>query len=687
MDELNEMTAPPVAEVPTETAEKPEADEGQRKLIKKWSEKIVSAKKHYEKTFKQMRTNQEFARFGADKAWRESGNYTVPILARHINQTVASLYARNPKALATRRQRMMYKVWDGRPDSLQAAMESAQMNMQNGAPPDPNAMAVIKEVMSVQQMNLMFDRMGKTMTLLWQYYMDEQGANYKQQLKAAVRRSKVCKVAWIKLGYQRVLEERPEVSAQINDVTSKLANIEATLSEIQEGHADYGETSAAAAQLKSNIEDLQRDKDMVVREGPVISFPRATQVIVDPQCRQLKTLAGAGWIAEEFELEPCEIEKIYKVDIGSDFTWYAADGNPYDKKPEECKARVYQVWDQENLQVFTICEGHSNYLREPKTPDDWLERFWPYFPIVFNEPEDDKDFYPQSDVEQGADAQREYNRSRESLRQHRVAARPYYVTGKGLDDHEKSKLANHADHEVIEVPSLAAGQKIEDLIQRGPVANIDPNLYEVESVYNDILRAVGSNESKMGGMSGGTATESSIAEQSQSTEKSDNVDDLDEVLTELFRAGGQLMLLNMAKETVVEIVGPGAVWPDTPQTRKEAAMEIYLDMEAGSSGRPNRASELANLERAMPYLSQMSDINQEPIIKKYAPLLDIDPEELYAAGAPSMTALNAMMAKMAMGAGPGGGDPAAQQAGTAGATNAPSTQRNEPGPQPAYPAA
>jgi hypothetical protein len=679
-DQTAMTPAAPTVQAPKSSDEKPEATDAQKALIKKWTEKIVSAKKHYEPVFKQMRKNQEFARFGADKAWRDGGNYTVPILARHINQVVASLYARNPKAIASRRERMMYKTWDGRQDSLQAAMQMAPLG-------DPNALAIIQEVVAAQQMNLMYDRMGRTMSILWQYFMDEQGTNYKQQLKAAVRRSKVCKVAWVKLGFQRALEPRPDVSAQINDVTSKIANVEYTLTDIEDG--EYDKNGPESEQLRTNMADLQNDPEMVVREGPVLSFPKANQVIVDPACTQLKTLAGARWMAEEFEMDTCDIEKIYKIDVGANFKQYSPDGNPYDKKPEECSARVYQVWDQENLQVFTICEGYPGYLKEPSTPQDWLERFWPYFPIVFNEPEDDKDIYPQSDVEHGEHIQKEYNRAREALRQHRVAARPYYVTAKGLDEHEKRKLANHADHELIEMPTLASGQKVEDLIQRGPVANIDPNLYEVEGVFNDLLRSVGTNDAQIGGTSGGTATESSIADQSLAVQKSDNVDDLDEVLTDVFRAGGQLMLLNLTKQTVVDIVGPGAVWPDTPETRSEAAKEIYLDMKAGSSGRPNRASELANLERAMPYLQQVPGVNPEPLIKKYAPLLDIDPEELWAGSMPSMTALNAIMAKMAgapAGVGPGGGAPEAQSQGPQGAQNAPSTQRNEPGPQPAYPA-
>lgn len=673
LDNTTPMQPAPTAQEPSAAVDAPE---GETALVKKWCERIADSKKHHEKTFKQMRKNQDFARLGAPKDWVESGRYTVPILARHINQTVSAVYARNPKSVAERRKRMMFKVWDGREDSLNAAMEMAAVG-------NPEGMAIMQEVLQTMQANLMLDRMGQTVTLLWQYFLDEQGANYKQQFKALVRRSKVCKVGWVKLSYQRVLEPNPDVAAQIPDITSKIANIELTLSKIEEGDPNE-EDKAELEQLRLNLADLERDKEMIVREGPVLSFPRANQVIVDKACTHLKTLSGAGWVAEEFEKTPDEIKKLYGVDVGSEFKWYASDGNPYDKDPKDCTARVYEVHDKDNLQNFVVCEGYSKFLRAPKSPDMWLERFWPYFPLVFNEVEHDCEIYPQSDVEHAKDIQNEYNRSREGLRQHRIAARPYYVTAHGLEKTEKDRLANHADHEIIELPTLATNQKVSDLIQRGPVANIDPNLYEVEGVFNDLLRSVGTQEAQLGGMSGGTATEASIGEQSLSLSKSDNVDDLDEMLSDLFRAAGQVMFMHVQKETVIEIVGPGAVWPDTPMSRTEAAKEILLTMEAGSSGRPNRAAELANLERAMPYLTQMPGVSPKPLAKKYAALLDLDPDELNAEGAPSMTAINAMMAKMAMGGGAGPGDPAAQ--GAEGATNAPSTQTNEPGPQPGYPA-
>lgn len=684
MDEETQVppTEPEIATTTPET--KTDVPEQRRRLVEEWCEKITAAEKHYEETFKQMRTSQDFAMYGADKDWIDSNKYTVPILPRYINQSVSTLYARNPKTTYKRKQRLLYQMWDGRSDSLQAAMQMARLG-------DGASMALIQEVLSVRQQNMLLDRMGETLNILWQYYLDEQSANFKQQLKLALRRAKVCKVAYVKLGYQRALEPRPEITARIDDVTSKVAEVEKTLAEIAEGEL-YDEQSAKLEELRLNLQDLERDEMLVVREGPVFDFPKSDHIIVDPKCVHLKSLSGAEWIAHKFEMTPDDIEKVFQVDVGQQYTQFAPDGNPYSKDCEkQARAHVYEVQDKKNQQVFFICKGYKDFLREPATPEIWTERFWSIFPIVFNETEHYKEIYPRSDVEQAADIQREYNRSREELKQHRIAARPFYVTGAQLDETEKSKLSVHASHEIVTLPTLGPDADVSKLVQRGPVAPIDPNLYETEQHFGDLMRVIGYQEAQIGATSGSTATESSIAQQSQSVSQSDNVDDFDEMLTELARAGGQVLLMNVTKETVIEIVGEGAVWPDTPESREQAAKEIMLEVEAGSTGRPNQAAELANMERGMPFIQNLPGINPMPIGKRYLELLNIDVEDAFAENLPSITALNAIITKMATGnpAASGAaptGDPATDPAsqGQQGANNAPAAAQTQPGPQPAY---
>lgn len=688
-----DLATPAVAPEPaTNTdAEKPPVELGRAALVTKWLATAQEGEDFHREAFKEMRDNQDFAAFGADKKWVKAKKYRVPILARHINQSVSTLYARNPRVVVKRKRRMMYKLWDGRPDSLDVAMQGAQTG-------DPQAIALLTEVIEVRRMEKMLDRMAETLEILWNYYLNEQSANYRQQIKALVRRAKVSKIGYIKLGYQRTLEQNPEIVAKIDDITSKIDATKMLSDKVANGDVKDGD--AEMEQLKLVMADLQAQKDIIVREGPVLDFPKSTTVLIDPACTHVKSLSGANWIAFIYEMTRDRIKEVYDVDVGTITTGnaHASDGKkPYSarggKTAKVVEHRVYEIWDKRLQQVMTVCQGYCDFIKEPATPDAPLERFFPLFPVVFNEIEHDEMMFPPSDVENAKDIQNEYNRTREALRQHRIAARPYYVEAGRLSDEDKAKLADHDDHEVITVGALAANEKVENLVQRGPTAPIDPNLYEVEVHFNDLLRVVGSQEANLGGMAGGTATETSIAESSRTKADADNIDDLDEALTEVSKAAGQMMLMEMSKATVIEIVGDGAVWPDMPDSREAAAKELLLEVEAGSSGRPNQAQDLANLERVTPLLLQVPGVQPTPIGRRLAELIDLDPEELIVDGNPSITAINAILSKAAQGAPgggapqPGTGDPATDpnQQGGQGATNAPAAMLPAPGPQPAYP--
>lgn len=681
------------------TDKKPEVSEERKALVKQWCKDIKASRDHFADAFKRMRTCMTIAAEGAeDKSWIEGDKYTVPIINRHINQAVATLYARNPKAIAKRKAKLLYQVWDGDPQSLQAAQiamqppvdpltgqPAAATDPATGTPaewqPDPNAMAIIAEVQQVKQTILMYDRLGKTLQLLFQYFMEEQDAGYLEQIKAMVRRAKVCGVAYVKLGFQRQLKKNPDVEAQIADVTSQVARIEALMQ--QAADPDFiAEENPKVEELRLMLADLQSKVEVIVREGPVLSFPKATEIIVDKKCRHLKTLTGAGWVAHEFDKTTDEVLEDYGVTLNKgDYTGYRKKGDE-DKKEADCQehARLWEVQDKKRGQTFVVCDGYCDFLKEPAEPDVKIERFWTIFPLVFNEIESEDQLYPPSDVWNSRHLQKEYNSSREALREHRIASRPRYAAPKGkLEDEDKSKLASGSAHSILELQGMVGGDKILDLLQRVPSAPIDPNLYEVESVFQDIQRSVGSQEANLGGTAGATATESSIAENSRMTASADNTDDLDTLLANLAKSMGQLMLLELDIDTVREIAGPGAVWPQMPPKREEIVKDLHLTIEAGSSGRPNKAAELANYERAAPWLMQMPGLNPIPFLKRGLDLLEIDLEDAIVEGLPSITAMNQMAGKPAPAA---SDDPNAQ--GGQGGDNAEKPGGKEQGSQPAY---
>lgn len=669
--------------------EKPVVEPGVEQSVKKWQQKILAAKKYFEKDFKRMREDMMVARQGGSKDWVEGGNYTVPIINQYLNQAVASLYAKNPIATAEKRKTLDYKLWDGKPDTAMAALQNAMMG-------DPSAIALVQDIEQGRQKHEMLKKVGRTMEVLFDYFSNEQKPRLKPLMKSFVRRAKTCSVAYLMLGFQREYSQlSPDETASLEDSRNKLGELQRRMQDLVDGEM-YDSCQDEKFELETLIRGLEDKQNIILREGPKFMFPRSTEIIVDPRCTQLMGFIGAGWIVREFHKSPDDIKKIYQIDIGKSYTPYKQNGKgelaEYHRRADSDDdgkvdkgsglVCVWEVYNKDLQQTFTIIDGYNDYAVAPKEPDYWMEGFWPVFALTFNDVESETDLYPLSDVHMLKHVQAEYNRSREYRRLHREANKPKYAAVKGrLSDMDKEKLSNAPAHAVIEFESLGQGEKVADLVQRFESVPIDPALYETNSEMEDTLRIVGVQEANIGGTSGATATESSIAEGSRMSTLSSNVDDLDEFLSDVFGALGQLLVMELSQETVVEIVGQGAVWPE--MDRETVAKQIYLKVRAGSSGRPNKAAELANMERGMPYLIQLPGVNPYPLGRRYAGLLEIDLDDIVVEGMPSIQAINAQMGKAATQGAGTENDPAAQ--GNEGSNNQPSPQKNEPGPQPEYP--
>jgi hypothetical protein len=281
--------------------------------------------------------------------------------------------------------------------------------------------------------------------------------------------------------------------------------------------------------------------------------------------------------------------------------------------------------------------------------------------------------------------QRELNRSRQGLREHRVANRPATVYADGLlSEEDLDALRNHQVNALISISGLQPGQDVNTVIQALKGAPIDPNLYEVNPVFQDLLRAVGDQEADLGGTSGDTATESSIAAASKASAVGSAVDDIDETLTGIARAAGQILLLNVSEPVVKEIVGPGAIWPVL--TRAEVARDLFLEIEAGSSGKPNQAQEIQNFERLAPILMQLPGVKPTYLVKEAIRRMDdkADIDEAIADGLPSVASMNSGKLPGL----PGQGAAAGMQ-GPEGSNNAPAPpvpSSSVPSPPPANPA-
>ena len=702
MNDAYEMEAPQTgAAMPTEAPapepEKKEPDEATKAFVKEWTDRIVNAREYWAPTFKRMRKSMQIAKHGDTDDWTGKSDsptdrYVVPIVKREVNQAVARLYAKNPTTFAERKRRRMSTVWDGDMKSLSDALMAQRAAVSQELAPDPNLAAIIQDAQMVAEYTKMVDGLADTLNILDEYYMNEQAAGYKQQFKALVRRVKVCGVGYATLNYQRIMRKQPDVSGSIQDTTDQIMHVEQLMREAVGERID--ENSAKLEELRRSLADLQQKEYIIAREGPVLGFPRSTAIILDPCVQHVKTLTGCNWYAEEREMTPEDIEEEHKIDVRNNFKKYTpnAQDKPKwsDKQGKAVKsdlARVWRVQDKRSGLEFTICEGFPGYLKPPACPDVKIERFFNLFPLVFNEIEDEDEQIPPSDVWDVRHTARQFNEARQGLSEHRKQNKPGTCGPAGaLPPESIGKLATRASGDHIELPGLAADEDIRKKIMAIPTVPIDAALYDVEPIYGDLLRVVGAQAATQGTTRGDTATESSIANAAREVSDASAVDDLDDFLSDLAKSRGQLMLLELTKETVVEIVGPGAVWPDMPQTRDEIVKDLVLNIKAGSSGRPNKAAKIANMERAMPTLIQLPGVNPTPVAEEYLQLLDIDTEKAIVDGLPSIVAQNSMASKPSPQ--PGTGDPTTDPGaqGGEGGDNAPVPQQDEPGSQPAYPA-
>ena len=119
----------------------PERD---RRLVSELIRRIKDDKRHHEKAFKRMRRDMNIAMWGSDDKWDEN-SYRANVTGRQVKMKTASLYAKNPKSVARRRETMDFTTWDENPQSLQMAMMVVQQatQMLAVASHDPAAVAAM----------------------------------------------------------------------------------------------------------------------------------------------------------------------------------------------------------------------------------------------------------------------------------------------------------------------------------------------------------------------------------------------------------------------------------------------------------------------------------------------------------------------------------------------------------------
>lgn len=646
----------------------------EKNLVKTILKRIRADEHHHKKAFEQMREDMYIARHGHAPGYPVD-YYKANITGRHIKQKTASLYAKNPKAVARRRETIDYRVWDEKPQSLQMAMQivmQAQQLLAANPMADPStippemmiafqeAQAVVQDFQEGTKRRQEIGKIGKTLEILFAQALREQKPlDFKTGMKQLVRRACTTGVGYVELGFQRETGPKPELTQALGDFRSRLAHLKMLAERIGDTENPVMPDDPEIAELERSIAALMAEPEIVLREGLIVDFPQSTKVIPDRLTKQLTGFVGARWVTIKYLFTPDQVQEIFGVDIGKGYNGYTYSGRRPDDKSfnervEESDPDFEKVGKGEGLVcvskhfdktaglVYYVADGYDKFLREPAAPDVFVEDFWPLYALTFNAVESEDELFPPSDVRLMYDMQREYNTSRQGKREHRKAARPRYTFSNGALEKEDATNLATADAFTATGLNLPPNQKLSDILDVVPVPGVDPNLYDTGEIFTDVTLVVGTNESQFGGVARATATESAIAANASASSDGSSIDDLDAFLTAVARAAGQILLREMSPETVMRVAGPGAVWPQ--MTLADIADELFLEVEAGSTGKPNQAVEIQNWTQMLPFLLQMQGIDPIWLARESIRRLDdrLDLTEAIAEGTPSMMAANHM---------------------------------------------
>lgn len=705
-----------------------EAPAQDQALVRTIHQRIKEDIKHHEKAFKQMRRDMHVAKYGRLPG-ASTENYTANIAGRHVKQKTAGLYAKNPKATARRRETLDYELWDENPQTLQlayqsvmnfealraqaqAAAEAAPMiDPKTGLPVQPDipvtadieqAQALLADFQRGTAQRTIIQKTGRTLEILFAQALREQKPlDFKMGMKKLVRRACTTAVGYVELGFQRETGPRPGLAEQLADHRARIDHIKNLAQGIAEG--EHVEGDSELAELEHAVAALQAEPEVVVREGLIVDFPMSTKVIPDKLCKSLVGFVGARHITLEYLFSHDEVKELFGVDLPKNATDDSSDKNgnmagdeddgtspqidmDFDddsssrRKGNGGMVKVFKHYDKPSGLVYFLAEGYQKFLRTPAAPDVFVEDFWPVYALTFNDVEHEDELYPPSDVALLLDMQLDYNRSRQGKREHRKAARPRWAfsMAAGLTDEDIQKLKTCEPFEAVGL-TMDPQTKLAEMLQPIPVPGVDPNLYDTGEIFQDTQLVVGTQEAQFGGVSKATATESAIAANSSASSDGSSVDDLDAFLSVIARASGQILLREVSQETALKVVGPGAVWPHLTLT--EIAEELYLEIEAGSTGKPNQAVQVNNAKTIIPFLLQTGEITPMWIAKYLIRILDdkIDVTDALIAGIPSIVARN--QNKQIAAADPAA-DPTAQ--GPQGATNGPAPPGGEGGSDAAF---
>lgn len=460
-------------------------------------------------------------------------------------------------------------------------------------------------------------------------------ADLKGEAKTAVGAALTTSIGWMKLAWHEDRGMDPISVRRLASLQENLANVDMLRAKVAEGQSSNldavrQEIAEAMAAIESQTEELiARGLVIDAVPGEDMTVPIGVTRVAKPteapwlghrifmKVEKLKTtfpdVPEERWkkISTYSQRKPrmairVGIDEHPSIEMASEAGQFTqgADGKTVDmaESGDGDFGCVHEVWDKTEGVIRWLVEGLECYARPPSPPEISVTRFYPFYNMAPVEADGQR--YPQSLVARSFPLQDEYNARRSALKKQRARAKQGILADATmLDKDEAGKIEKSVEGEITFVRSTG-GVKIREIFMEKPVVQLDPALYEVDSIRRDFEEIWGIQQALQGGIQvEKTATEADIQQQGFNVKTAFMREPLEAMLQEMAVATAEILLQRLNSEDAMEYAGPGAVWPDNASISDLASL-VSVNIKAGSTGKPNTAAERNAWAQTMPMVTE-----------------------------------------------------------------------------------
>jgi len=450
-------------------------------------------------------------------------------------------------------------------------------------------------------------------------------AELKEEMRANISTALTCGLGWIKMVWQEDNGMDPIALKKLNSLQENMQLVE----ELRKQATDPTSTphlDQLQQRIAEIIAGMQQQKEVVVARGLVVDNISPEDITVPLGVTRVSKVSSYPWIDQRafMRLEAAKVRyrghddetwrkatrysqrkptirlnvaaadhpswELTDASSASQFT-ASSDG----KMVAMCESSggdficVHETWDKVDGLIRTWAEGMDCYLLPPHAPEVPITRFFPFFCVAPIEVDGER--YPQSNVQRSYQLQDERNSRLTAMKRQRDRARQGILGDAGAIDKDEAGKINESVEGEITYVSTTGDKPIQNVFMAKPVVQLDPALYQVETIDRDIERIWGVQQALQGTVRvEQTATESEIQQQGFSARTAYMREPMEAALSDMSVATSEILLQRLTPEDAMAYAGPGAVWPEATSVSDLASL-VTVSIKAGSSGKPNLSAE------------------------------------------------------------------------------------------------